>query len=227
MGRQSEVGMYLVGNYHSPVLLTDIRYPAQLPGCPDTPAGIMRITKNKRPAPLNVLSETLEINVIMPVMQIKRRVNDFTSHTFGHQKERMVYRSHYHHLIARLGKALQGKGLSTHNTGHKRQHITRDIPLVTPAQPMANRGIPLFTGESISQNRMVETSAQSVHYKRRRTEIHIGHPHGKQITTPPYILYAVPLYGVRTAAFDHFIKIILHKVQVVLNREKDKNSHIP
>lgn len=87
MGRQSEVGMYLVGNYHSPVLLTDIRYPAQLPGCPDTPAGIMRITKNKRPAPLNVLSETLEINVIMPVMQIKRRVNDFTSHTFGHQKE--------------------------------------------------------------------------------------------------------------------------------------------
>ena len=106
MGRQSEVGMYLVGNYHSPVLLTDIRYPAQLPGCPDTPAGIMRITKNKRPTPLNVLSETLEINVIMPVMQIKRRVNDFTSHTFGHQKERMVYRSHYYHLIARLGKAL-------------------------------------------------------------------------------------------------------------------------
>ena len=46
--------------------------------------------------------------------------------------------------------------------------------------------------------------------------MHIGRTHRKQIIASPYLLYTVPLYGIRTATFNYFIKIILHKVQVSL-----------
>ena len=216
--------MYLVGNDHSPALFTNIRYPTQLFDHPYTSARIMGITKDKQPASPDILRETLKINMIMPVVQIERRIDHFASQTFGYQEKRMVHRRHYHDLVARFGKALQRKCLPAYNSGNKRQHITRNIPLVALVQPTANRGIPLLTGKSISQNLVVETTAQRIHHKRRRTEIHIGHPHGKQIFTSPHILHAVPFYGVRTAAFNHFIKIILHKVQAILIEFPNKTT---
>ena len=191
---KSQIGMYLIRNNQRTALFTDIGYSLQFFYSPHTATWIMGITENKYFTTLNIPTETFEINLILTVTQVKRRIHDFTPQALGNQKKRMIYRSHNHDFVSRIGETLQSKSLSTNYTGYKSQHFMGNFPLMTFVQPVTDGGIPLFASESIPQHFMLEPLAQGIHYERRSTKVHISHPHGKQIITSPNIFRSVPLH---------------------------------
>ena len=162
----------------------------------------------------------------MSVAQIKRRIDGLTPQTLCHQKEGVIDRSHHHHPVAGLGEALQRERLPADNTGDKSQHLTGDLPPVTAAEPATNGSVPLLAGERIAQHFVLQPFPQGIHHKRRGAEVHIRHPHGKEVVTPPHILHAVPLHGVGVTAVNHFIKIIFHIFMLLKELSKVRRSYI-
>ena len=226
IGRQSQVGMYFVGDDECTAIPTDRRNLSQFFYRPDASSRIVGIAEDKYFTTLYILAETIEIDMILPVAKFQRRIDGFTPQTLRHQEERMVDRRHHHHPVARVSEALQGKSLTTDNAGHKSQHPTVHFPLMAVVQPRTDRGIPLFASKGISQYFMFQTFAQCVHHKRRSTEVHVGHPHGEQVISSPYILYAVPLHRVGAATFYDFIKIVFHcSVLFVISEKLQKQPH--
>ena len=170
----------------------------------------MRIAQDKQLASLHIFAETVEINMILSVFQYQRTVHHFTFVLLRHEKERMVYRRHDHHLIPFLRETMDSKCQSADNAGSKRQHILANLPAMPFFQPVDNGFGPFFAGKCIAQHFVFQTFLQGVDYKRSCAEIHISHPHRNQVITPPTAFYGIPFYGVRTVTVYYFIKIIVH-----------------
>ena len=202
--------MDFVGDDQRTAFLADVSYLTKLVHRPHTPARVVRIAEDERLASLHIATQAVEVDMIVPVAQVERRTHDLALQPFGNKEEGMVDGRHYQHTVARLRKAEQGKSLGTHNTRHKRQPIGAYLPLMALLQPAANGGIPTFTSRGISQHFMLQSMAQGIHHKRRRTKIHIGHPHSRQVVAPPNVLHTVPLHRIGAAAIYYFIEIILH-----------------
>ena len=210
VGGQGEVSMDFVRDDQRTAFLADVSNLTKFIHRPHTPTGVMRIAEDECTAALHVAAQAVEVDVVVPVAQVERRTHHFTLQPFGNEEKGMIDGRHHQYLVARLRKAEQGKGLSTHDTRHKRQPVGPHFPLMALLQPATDGGVPSFASRCIAQHLVLQPAAQGIHHKRWRTEVHVGHPHGRQVVVSPYILHAVPLHRIGTTTVNYFVEIINH-----------------
>lgn len=81
------------------------------------------------------------------------------------------------------------------------------VPAVTPFEPLHDRIVIGLRRLRIAEYAVLDPPPQRFDDGRRRTEIHVGHPHGQYVG----IAVQLPFDRVRPAARDYFVEIVFHR----------------
>ena len=122
------------------------------------------------------------------------------------REESIVARRHNDHLVPWNGHGLDCRRVRrNHARGGHNVLPANSLPAMTPGKPVANCLIVVLRHRLVPKHAMVQPLLQCLQNLWRRLEVHIGHPHGQR----PGGTH-VPLYAFRPAAWDYFVKVVLH-----------------
>ena len=178
VGRQGEVGMYLVGHNDDALAVTYLSNAEQLTLGPHTSTRVMGMTEEEELATTHVALEALEVNLILPVDKVKGVLPQLAAKVLRHVYVGVIHGGLYEYGVARLGEAADDEGYAGHDARHEVEPLGLDVPTVAALLPGYDGGEPARGAHGVSQDFVVETATQLVDDEGRCGKVHISYPEG-------------------------------------------------
>ena len=204
---KEHVAMYLVTYYKNILLCTDMRHLLQRFPAPTDAGRVVRIAEYHHLAPLNVLTQTVEVHLKGCRTLPERGHHNLTLVGLGHQMEWMINRFLYENLVPLLRKPEQREEYTRHNTGDIAYLLWAHVKSILMSVPFTDGVEVGLVGAGIAENALLQAALNGVHHKRRRAEIHVSDPHRYDISTSADILEVLQLVTVCALAGNDFIEI--------------------
>ena len=205
--RENQFAMDLVGYDHDVVAEADLADPEQFGARPDPADGVVGIAQQHQLHPRigGLRLQVVVIDHIGIADRHQRRGHDFASVVADRREEAVVDRRLDEHLVSGNGQRLDDGRQGRHHPRQANHPVALDPPAVAGKPPRDGLIIAL-RNMRIAEDAMLDPTAEGLRDRRRRPEIHVGHPHGQN----PLRGRTVPLAGVGSAARNRRVEIVLH-----------------
>ena len=217
-----QVAVYLVRDDPHVVPLEYLRQALELPGAPDTSAGVVRVAVDEeRGLFVGALAlEVVPVDGVVPVRVDEVGADVFAAAVVGGVFEIGVGRGQEQHPLVRGADVLhQLEERGDDAVGHDQLPLG-ELPAVAAAAP-GGKGlvIAIFKDPRVAENALVQPLAYAVDDHVRRGELHVRHPHADEllvlvrehhalVRVEDVVAESVRVHGVCVAAVDYLVKIV-------------------
>ena len=202
--------MYLVADYHNTFLRTDASNLLQVFLLPADSGRVVRVAENHHLAALDIATKCLEVHRERGFRATKRALHDHALTCFRHKAERMIDGFLYEDAVALLREGLHSKEDARHDARDVANHLTRDVHTVLLLVPSDDAFVVRRVLTSVAKDALLEALPYCVKDERRRSEVHIGHPHRDEVIGSTLSFHAVNLNRVCPFARDNLVEVVFH-----------------